>query len=102
MYFADFVFDCKIRRSGDYNHPNKPCSQVYASCAAGSLFVRECQAGLRFDVLSGACLSPEYVKTCGGSPTTLKPFTTVAPPEGSVLFCLLLFAFIKHVIYLCM
>ncbi|KHJ44484.1 chitin binding Peritrophin-A domain protein [Trichuris suis] len=75
------TFSCIGRRDGNYENPSNPCSRRFFSCFKGSTALRFCPKQARFDKDIDKCNFPEYVRSCGGSTTTiLVPITE--PVQG--------------------
>ena len=71
-------FECFGLPDSDYA---KGCSNIYYSCLGGIAMERECPLlSLKFDQEEGACLMPDVIRDCGGTPTTPKPFVPAADP----------------------
>ncbi|CDW55082.1 TSP 1 and CBM 14 domain containing protein [Trichuris trichiura] len=63
-------FTCTYRADGFYANPAASCSPIYYSCTGGLARQLQCQAGLAFDQLTGACQSPNTLFVCTGTNMT--------------------------------
>ncbi|KFD51615.1 hypothetical protein M513_07494 [Trichuris suis] len=63
-------FTCTNRADGFYANPIRSCSAIYYSCTGGLARQLQCQIGLAFDQLTGACQNPNTLFVCTGTNMT--------------------------------
>jgi hypothetical protein len=72
--------DCTDKPSGQYENPEKKCSEIYYVCSNGDGIKRRCPDGTKFDVKSQMCDFFENVVACAGpKPPTTMPLSTASP-----------------------
>jgi len=72
--------DCTDKPSGQYEDPEKKCSDIYYVCSNGDAIKLKCAEGTRYDAKKQLCDFFEEVVACSGpKPPTTIPVSTLAP-----------------------
>lgn len=72
-------FSCDGKPDGNYPDPSNPCSNTFYTCSNGIAYQRNCYPGLVYDLASDQCVYSYQLPSCGATPSTRPPPTTVIP-----------------------